>query len=711
MGSSLLGVGRAADGAPDPTPPKRGAELLKTDILGVFAHPDDETGMAATVARYALGEGKTVAHVYCTRGEGGGNMVGTQGGAALGILREAELRAALRTMGVRYCYFLDQLDWAYTESVAATLNKWDSQEALRRLVRLVRTLRPEIIVTMNPAPTPGQHGHHQAAGRLATEAFLAAGDATKFPEQFGVDGLEPWRPRKLYYGGSSGEFLASVVVTNNLPDGRTPADVAASALSNHRSQGFGGFGNAAWLRRPQSFTLVKSLVAMVPLEDGLFGGLPISPMGGSHLVELKADSYEVSPGVPFTVTCRVLGVADGSAGPSVSLELPAGWTVLSETPSQLWRVVPPASALGMHQTIWATVNFGTEQERKAVIVEGRPVLRLDWIPRPAIASYRDWTRRMETQPVAGRLTDDMPVVAGEETVVRATARNAGMQPLAGALVAKVPEGWTVAPARLDYQLASGQSRVLEFRLRVPEDATSDGTISISGSAGGSELSATAKAHPVPRMSVPRTAMPLPLSGGDGLWIALPEHKIGTNQVWEGKVSSEADSSARFWLAHDAQGLYLQVDVKDDQVVSNIAPNDIKGHWRSDSIEICLDPDAGAENTFRCFKVGIFPFDTTGAVRGARDADALPGPIEQTAPGLRLSSQRLADGYRIRAVIAWSDLHLQPKAGQRLGFNLLIYDGDKVGAAVGENINKSRLAWSPRSGVMGRPEDWGRITLE
>src|SRR6476619_5799492 len=96
--------------------PKQGAELLKTDILGVFAHPDDETGAAATLASYARGRQAVVANVYCTRGEGGGNMVGTQAGAGLGILREAELRDCLAQLGVRYCYFMDRVDWAYTES-------------------------------------------------------------------------------------------------------------------------------------------------------------------------------------------------------------------------------------------------------------------------------------------------------------------------------------------------------------------------------------------------------------------------------------------------------------------------------------------------------------------------------------------------------------------------------------------------------------------
>src|SRR5258706_15300515 len=85
--------------SPTAATPRQGAALLKTDIMGVFAHPDDETGMAATLAYYAFGKTSVVANIYCTRGEGGGNMVGTQGGAALGALREAELRDCLNTVG------------------------------------------------------------------------------------------------------------------------------------------------------------------------------------------------------------------------------------------------------------------------------------------------------------------------------------------------------------------------------------------------------------------------------------------------------------------------------------------------------------------------------------------------------------------------------------------------------------------------------------
>ena len=92
--------------------PVQGADLLKTDLLVVLAHPDDETGMAATLATYAHGLDKRIAAVYCTRGEGGGNMVGTHWGKALGVLREAELQECLRILGVQRTYFCGAY-WGY----------------------------------------------------------------------------------------------------------------------------------------------------------------------------------------------------------------------------------------------------------------------------------------------------------------------------------------------------------------------------------------------------------------------------------------------------------------------------------------------------------------------------------------------------------------------------------------------------------------------
>jgi hypothetical protein len=228
-------------------------------------------------------------------------------------------------------------------------------------------------------------------------------------------------------------------------------------------------------------------------------------------------------------------------------------------------------------------------------------------------------------------------------------------------------------------------------------------------AAGSVL-ATAIAHPLPHARVPRLRIAPSLDGTDRGWEHVMPLVIAPTNLVQGKVNGPADSSALFRLGHCDRVLFVDVIVKDDTVVTNIAPNDIKGHWRSDSIEICLDPAIASEHTMGCYKLGIFPFDTSGVIRAARDADANQGPVEETAPRTRLRSTRTADGYRIQVGIPFEEIGL-PRGKKRLGFNLIVYDGDKRDAALGENINKSRLAWAPRPGVMGRPEDWGRIVLE
>ena len=625
---SLLGSSALAQSST--TNPKQGAALLKTDIMGVFAHPDDETGMAATLARYALGQTSVVANVYCTRGEGGGNMVGTQSGAALGALREAELRDCLAVLGVRYGYFLDQLDWAYTESVAATLEKWGKEQTLERLVRFVRALRPEIMVTMNPAPTPGQHGHHQAAALLATEAFSAASDPKRFPLQLTKDGLSLWQPRKLFYGGGSGEVVATIPVNEPLADGRTPGQIAATALANHRSQAFGNFRNSPWLQRPQRFTLVKSFVPVAGTESNLLAGLP-------------TDSVAKTP-IPFAKTVA------------------------------------------------------------------QPALRLEFVPRPAFANYQRWVKEQGIEHVAAQFQSDLPLVAGEANVVRLRVVNAQSRLSTGTLNLVVPTSWKVQPATRAITVAGNSAETVELQVTPPAGVRGDGELTASFQSADSTVESRTKLHPLPRAVVPRLKIQPVLNGGDRGWEKSVALTIASTNLVQGKVADAADSSALVRLAHDGKTLFVDVLVKDDAVITNIEPNDIKGHWRADSVEICLDPAAGAEHTMGCYKLGIFPFDTTGVVRAARDADANQGPIEETAPKTRISSVRTVDGYRIQAAIPLEEIGLK-REPHRLGFNVIIYDGDKRDAARGENINKSRLAWAPRSGVQGRPEDWGRIDLE
>jgi LmbE family N-acetylglucosaminyl deacetylase len=626
--------------------PKQGAELLKTDILGVFAHPDDETGMSATLCYYALGKSNVVSAVYCTRGEGGGNMVGTQAGAALAILREAELRACLSQVGIRYCYFLDQLDWAYTESCAATFRKWGKEETLGRLVRLVRSLRPDVIVTINPAPYPGQHGHHQAAGVLATEAFSAAADSRRFPEQLTKEGLNTWQARKLYYGGGRTGTVAAITVSNLLGNGRSPAQIAGVALASHRSQAFGAFGNGTRPQRPQSFTLAKIFAPSAP-ESGV-----VNPYDWPEVDLLN-------------------GLSSGD-----------------ETLSSMASSIGKLKSAGSHSPV-----------------------SIQFVPRPGIARYRQWVREQNLEHTATGLTADVPLVAGERNPVRISVENSSAAEMTTVLELTVPTGWEIATHALPVRIKPWQTSIVTAFITPASDKLADGELGASMLCSDKLLTTTVRGHPVPRMAAPRLRAPPSLDGTGKGWENLPVHRILPTDLVQGKVANEADSSAQFRIGHDGKSLFVDIEVRDDHVVSNIAPNDIKGHWRSDSVEICIDPAGGAEDTMGCFKVGIFPFDSTGMVRAARDADANQGPIEETAPSMKLISRRTPEGYRIQTVIPFREAGVRSAKNRQIGFNLIIYDGDKPNAALGENINKSRIAWSPRPGVQGRPEDWGRLELE
>ena len=170
-------------------------------VLFVGAHPDDDSMASATLSQFA----PNVTVVCATRGEGGANAIGHEGGKALGVLREAEQRKALRALGIDSLYYLDRYDFGFTLSAEATEKAWGADEPLEALVRYVRMLKPDIIFTLHPG---SGHGHHQYAARLATEAFRAAADPARFPEQIEEEGLATWQARQLFYAaeGCPGEF-------------------------------------------------------------------------------------------------------------------------------------------------------------------------------------------------------------------------------------------------------------------------------------------------------------------------------------------------------------------------------------------------------------------------------------------------------------------------------------------------------------------------
>ncbi|HEU4890035.1 MAG TPA: PIG-L family deacetylase [Vicinamibacterales bacterium] len=171
--------------------------LRKLNTIGTLmhatAHPDDENnGMLALYARHL---GMRVALVSATRGDGGQNEIGPELFDALGILRTEELLAAHQFDGAEQ-YFTRAVDFGYSFSPEETFEKWGRQEILGDFVRHIRTLRPDVMVTLGVDGTGGGQ-HHQASGVIAAEAYKAAADPAQFPEQIKA-GLRPWQVRKLY---------------------------------------------------------------------------------------------------------------------------------------------------------------------------------------------------------------------------------------------------------------------------------------------------------------------------------------------------------------------------------------------------------------------------------------------------------------------------------------------------------------------------------
>ena len=177
--------------------------LRKLDTIGTLmmttAHPDDENN--AMLAYYGHSKGFRTTLVTATRGEGGQNEIGPELFEALAVLRTEELLAAHRFDGAEQ-YFTRAVDFGYSFSIEETLEKWGHQEILGDFVRMIRTIRPDIIVGF-VFDGDGGGQHHQTSSRLSLEAFRAAADPNQFPEQI-TQGLHPWQAKKFYYTAGFG---------------------------------------------------------------------------------------------------------------------------------------------------------------------------------------------------------------------------------------------------------------------------------------------------------------------------------------------------------------------------------------------------------------------------------------------------------------------------------------------------------------------------
>ncbi len=222
-------------------------QLKKLKVLGsvlyIAAHPDDEnTKLLAWLSNEKL---VRTGYLSLTRGDGGQNLIGDEQGIELGLIRTQELLAARRIDGAEQ-FFSRAYDFGYSKSPDEALRIWNHDKMLYDVVWMIRQFRPDVIICRFPTTGEGGHGHHTASAILAQEAFDAAADSTKFPEQLS-NGITVWQARRLFwntfnFGGTNTQKedqLKIDVGTYNPLLGESYGEIAARSRSQHKSQGFG----------------------------------------------------------------------------------------------------------------------------------------------------------------------------------------------------------------------------------------------------------------------------------------------------------------------------------------------------------------------------------------------------------------------------------------------------------------------------------------
>ena len=713
-------------------------DAVKVDLLFIGAHPDDESTATATLARYVLDHGARAAVITATRGEGGGNAIGRELGPSLGILRDYEERQSLGMLGIDQLYHLDEIDWAFTTSATATEVAWGYEEPLAKLVRYVRVLKPEVMITMNPSPRG--HGHHQYAAKLATEAFFLAGDPSAFPEQLEEEFIEPWQPKKLYYAlayGAAGLAPSVQIPTNEFSPSRfmTYAELETIALGQYRSQGFSAsLPPSARALNPETFTLAASVLPIpdeeTSLLEGVFTGVDHAPTGIE--LEMTTSDFYVSQGGQLTVDLALRNHSTVDLSDvSLSVSAPDGWTVseasapvdvpVDGSASQSFTVDVPADAdVSDFQTLTgrfdATDADGAPRYASTrALIQVTPPVTVELQPNQNVQIFREWAQANNIEHLIRLVPAEIAIGAGETGSVPVVLNNrsdtdqdvtVSLTLASEDIALDTPEQTVTVPA--------GETLTVDFMASVPADmAQGQFDVTVNAAYGDYALSDAGVVQVVPAITAPAMAAAPTIDGDLTEFGDLETYAIPFSNLWEGETTDEADLTGSFSVAYDDEFLYVAIDVVDDTVVSNIAPNDIKGHWRSDSVEITVDPagPGASEHTLTTFKTGIFPFDTEGNVQAERDADANQGVISVTAPDMQVASSATDSGYALEVAIPWNAVPGEVSPGDTIGFNILIYDCDNASAAVGENCNEARTAWSAWSQIQGTPRLWGHLTLE
>ena len=445
-------------------------------LMQTVAHPDDEDGGMLTLE--ARGRGASVLLMTLNRGEGGQNKVGSNLSDVLGVLRAEELLASDEYYGVQE-RFSRVADFGFSKSAEETFTKWGGHDiALADMVRVIRTFRPDVLVARFSGTERDGHGHHQASSILTKEAFRAAADPKRFPEQI-AEGLQPWQAKKLYIGNVCGFGAMTCPDANwtvKLNTGQPNTDLGGSyvqfAMQGLRHQQSQGAAN--WNVDPGDrftfYKLVDSVTPAKPDKDGhekdFFDGLDTTLPGlaaqlgteESKVPQLRQELTEVARKVTeasekaqgndsSATVVPLMGVVSGlqraHAQVSKSTLSVAGKSDLLARLEEKREQVDTALNDALHITLEATTVYSVD-------ANGEPV-------KEALRKEAD------------ALTTVSP---GQEFLVAVDFHNGSQQSLVmDGLKLEVPEGWaTISSKTKRFSVEPGQNARVVFRLKVPKNA-------------------------------------------------------------------------------------------------------------------------------------------------------------------------------------------------------------------------------------------------
>src|ERR1039458_6382502 len=285
-------------------------------VLMIAAHPDDE--QTAVLAYFARGRHMRTAYLSLTRGEGGQNLIGPEQGALLGVIRTQELLMARRVDGAEQ-YFSRAIDFGFSKTAEETFQKWGREEVLSDIVWRIRRFRPDVIVLSFTGTPRDGHGHHQASAILAKEAFHAAADPKRFPDQ--LQDAPVWQAKRVvwntFFGRAHDMYPTAkeeVIDTGeyNPALGVSYAEIGAWSRTQHRSQGQGS------AERKGSSPVSLIVVDGAPMQQDFMDGIDTTwirlPGGAAVDAELLAALQALTPAdasaaVPHLLKARALMAA------------------------------------------------------------------------------------------------------------------------------------------------------------------------------------------------------------------------------------------------------------------------------------------------------------------------------------------------------------------------------------------------------------------